>query len=82
MDGTVCHVNKDGVEAIVKWNSNEHIMAFVDGDKKGYQPTDYLMNGENGTVQIILASSPKGALAGGMWTKQESSVMKLATALS
>jgi hypothetical protein len=77
--GTAYHVTKDGFQVIKGWYKRERIVAFVDGDKEGHQPAHFLMHSQN--VQTILASSPKGALAGGMWTKQESSIMKLVTAL-
>ena len=79
-DGTVYHINENGVEAIRSnrsWHPEEHIVAFVDGDKEGYQPAHMLTVNER--IQIILASSPKGT--GGMWTKQARSVKKLATKL-
>jgi len=76
-NGTVYHVNEEGIQAIQSWRSDEHIVAFVDGDKKGYEPNDMLLL--NGKVQIILASSPKGGAND--WIKQAGSVDALATEL-
>jgi len=62
---TVYHVNEEGVKVITSWPQNEDIVAFVDGDEAGYEP-DHMLR-EDG-VQIILASSPKGATA--RWIQQ------------
>jgi len=55
------HVNKNDVQAIWSY-PDKHIVAFVDDNKKGYEP-QYMLT-VNESLQIILASSPKGA--GGM----------------
>jgi len=65
-DKVVYHVNEEGVKAIKSWSPNENIVAFVDGDESGYKPFQML---RQPGVQIILASSPKGATA--KWIKQE-----------
>jgi hypothetical protein len=59
-DGTVYHVNEEGVQVIKSWPSNENIVAFVDADNNDYGPDAILS--ENG-VQIILASPPRGTNA-------------------
>jgi hypothetical protein len=57
-DGNVYHVADGGVERIEGYLSGA-IVAFVDGDKAGhYEPNYFLRN--NRSVQIIMASSPKG----------------------
>ena len=61
----VYHVNDEGVTAIESWSSSENIVAFVDGDKAGYEPDHILCKSG---VQIILASPPKGATA--RWISQ------------
>jgi len=61
----VYHVNDGGVKAIQTWSSSENIVAFVDGDEAGYEP-DHILRKLG--VQIILASSPKGATA--RWVSQ------------
>src|SRR5260221_5537624 len=68
LDRTVYHINEDSVRAIQSWSSGE-IVAFVDGDRKSYEPPLMLLNED---VQIILASSPKGASEN--WTEQAGGV--------
>ena len=70
-DGTVYHVNKNGVQAIRAWHpeEREHIVALVDGDSEDYEPKDMLTHER---VKIILAVSPKGSRA--RWVKQASDV--------
>jgi len=75
LDKTVYHINENGVQAIQSWTSGE-IVAFVDGDSKSYEPCLMLFNKE---VQIILASSPKGASE--KWTEQAGGVKVFATQL-
>jgi len=72
---TVFYVNENGVEAIQSWPSNTDIVAFVDGDKD-YEPHDMLIMDR---VQIILASSPKGA--GAKWIRQEGYIRTIACKL-
>jgi hypothetical protein len=62
---TVYHVSKNGVEVISSWPSKKEIVAFVDGDKGNYAPNDLLLDS---FVQLVVASSPKGAGEG--WDKQ------------
>jgi hypothetical protein len=76
LDGTVCHVDENGIEVIQVWLSDEVIVAFVDGDKKNYGPKHML---RRDTVQIILATSPRGADRG--WMKQVGGVTTFATEL-
>jgi hypothetical protein len=76
-DGTVYHVNEKAVQVIQLWPHNEPIVAFVDADKKGYEPHHMLL--VNGNVRIILASSPK--VKGLGWIKQSGSVDVIATEL-
>jgi len=68
----VYHVNEEGVKAIKSWSSSEDIVAFVDGDEAGYEP-DYILR-EPG-VQIILASSPRGANS--RWIQQKQSHIRI-----
>jgi hypothetical protein len=75
-DGVVYSVNEDGIQAIQYWESDEGIVAFVDGNKDNYDP-DYMLR--ISTVQIILASSPRGANRG--WIKRAGAIKKLATEL-
>jgi hypothetical protein len=56
--GSVYHVAEKGVEAVQSWSSEETIVAFIDGDKGDYEPEDILIGR---SVQLIVASSPKGA---------------------
>ena len=74
--GTVYHVNENGVNSIWSWPSKEYIVAFIDGDKKNYEPKKMICKRP---VQIIMASSPKGTE--GDWIKQEGGVTTLATEL-
>jgi hypothetical protein len=77
IEGTLYHVGEKGVEAVQSW-PEEITVAFVDGDEK-YKPNDFLMRYP---VQLIVASSPKGA--NHKWTKQTghaSSITKLAVKL-
>jgi hypothetical protein len=64
VDGTVYHVAEEGIQAVELWSSQEEIVAFVDGDKS-YDPKEILVDH---SVQLIVASSPKGAHA--KWIKQ------------
>lgn len=77
-DGTVYHVNKNGVQAIRAWypEEQEHIVAFVDGDREGYEPRHMLTHER---VKIILVASPKGS--GAKWLKQADNVRIFATQL-
>ena len=77
-DGTVYHVNKNGVQAIRAWypEKREHIVALVDGDSNSYEPKDMLIHER---VKIILAASPRGSKA--KWVKQANSVRIIATKL-
>ncbi len=61
-NGTIYHVNENGVEvirSIRSWSSNEKIVGFVDSDEENYDPAPVLCHGRD--VQIILASPPRGA---------------------
>lgn len=80
-NGTVFHVNEDGVQEIESWPSNTGIVAFVDGDKRhnsDYEPHDMLFKDR---VQIIMASSPKGTMAQWIWQKQDGHITTIATNL-
>ena len=69
MDGIVCHVTQNGVEAIPSsWSPETHIVAFVDADSGETKLNNVL---KDSLVQIIVASSPKGAYQ--KWIKQASS---------
>ena len=72
-DGVVYSVNEGGVQAIQCWESEEGIVAFVDGNKGNYDP-DYMLR--IATVQIILASPPRGAYRD--WMKRAGVIKKLA----
>jgi len=74
--GTVYSVNESGVQAIQSWSSNEDIVAFVDVGEDNDDPEDMLCGG---TVQIILASPPRGANR--RWIRRAGGVTKLATEL-
>jgi hypothetical protein len=74
LDEIVYHINKSGVRAIQFWSSGE-IMAFIDGDKKDCVPRPMLLLGKK--VQVILASSPKGANE--KWTEQAGGVKVIVT---
>jgi hypothetical protein len=76
LDGTVYHVNENGVQAIDSWSSVEEIVAFVDADDDSYRPNLMLLNVN---VQIILATSPRGANQ--KWIKQAGHVKRIATKL-
>jgi hypothetical protein len=65
MQGAVYHVAESGVEAVESWPSKETIVAFVDCDNMNYDPGLILCKP---SVQLIVASSPKGADQ--TWTKQ------------
>ena len=75
-DGTIYHVNENGVQAIRSWypKEREHIVALVDGDSNSYEPKDTLIHER---VMIILAASPRGSNA--KWVKQASHVRIIAT---
>jgi len=75
-NGYVYFVNENGLHAIRSWSSDEEIVAFVDVGRTNYNPNDILYEP---TVQIILASSPKGANQ--RWTKRAGGVTKLITEL-
>ena len=55
---SVYHINENGVQAIQFWTSRHGIVAFVDADRDDYEPSPILFSPK---VQIILATSPKGA---------------------
>ena len=80
IDGIVCHVTQKGVDAIPSsWSPETPIVAFVDADSGESEPNDVL---EYSLVQIIVASSPKGAYQ--KWMKQASTeliITKLAMSL-
>ena len=66
-DGDVYHVNEIGVEAIgSRWAPKTHMMGFVDADKGRSEPNVVMRL--SGSVQIIVATSPKGASQ--KWLKQ------------
>jgi hypothetical protein len=74
--GTVYYVAEKGVEAVESWSTEETTVAFVDGDNG---PDEILLCR---SVQLIVASSPKGAYQ--KWIKQTghaSFVTKLAVKL-
>jgi hypothetical protein len=73
LERIVYHINKDGVQMISRWSLGE-IVAFVDADKKNYEPHSMLLE-EN--VQMILASSPKGA--NGKWITQANDIRAIVT---
>ena len=75
-NGTVYYVNENGVQVIQSWSSDAEIVAFVDGVEDNYDPNCML---RSCTVQIILASPPKGANR--RWTKRAGGVTTLATKL-
>jgi hypothetical protein len=77
-NGAVYSVNENGVQAIRSWepHDSEGIVAFVDGNEDNYDPNHML---RISTVQIILASSPRGANRG--WIKRAGVVLKLAIEL-
>ena len=74
-NGIVYHVNENGVEVIRSWSSTEETVAFVDGYKDN--KPGYMLIRES--VQLILASSPRGASA--KWVKQMGCVDVLTTKL-
>jgi hypothetical protein len=74
--GTVYHVNEKGVQVIGFWPPNEHIVAFVDGDKNGVEPDAALFRRN---VRIILASSPRVSKA--KWKKDKHRVSTIAIKL-
>jgi hypothetical protein len=63
--GTVYHISAEGVKAVQSWPPKETAVAFIDGDRKNYEPNDILLHN---SVQLIVASSPRGAFP--RWTKQ------------
>ena len=75
LDRTVYHINENGVRPIHAWRSGE-IVAFVDGDKDEYEPSRMLFQN---SVQIIMASSPKGSR--GKWMEQAGGVEAIVTEL-
>ena len=78
IQGTVYHVTEKGVEVVWSWPSKETIVAFVDADEYP-KPQRFLFRD---SVQIIMASSPKGTNPG--WTKQAvlgNSITQLVTEL-
>ena len=76
LDRTVYHFDEKGVHAIPSWSSNEEIVAFVDGDENNQPPNHMLRQGK---VQLVLASSPKGARA--KWTRQANFIRVIVTEL-
>jgi hypothetical protein len=62
---TVYHVSEGGVKVIGSWLSGTEIVALVDADKGDHAPNDLLCEE---AVQLVVASSPKGADQG--WIKQ------------
>lgn len=56
--GTVYYVGEDGIKVVKLWSSSERIPAFADGDESNYSPNDML---RRSSVQLIVASSPRGA---------------------
>jgi len=76
-NGNVYSVNENGLHAIRSWSSDEDIVAFVDVGRNNYDdPNDIL---HHRTVQIILATSPRGANR--RWIKRAGGVTKLITEL-
>ena len=71
-EGTVYHINENGVQAIRSWPLDINIVAFVDGDKRGAEPRSMLWQDN---VRIILASSPKGTQTS--WAKQREAEIKI-----
>jgi hypothetical protein len=63
--GTVYHVAENGVDAVQSWSSDEPIVAFVDGDKRDYEPDEII---QRRSVQIVVASFPSGINK--RWMKQ------------
>jgi len=63
--GTVYHVTKESVEIIGSWSSPDPITAFIDGDKRDWEPSELVIRP---SVQLIVAASPK--VASQKWTKQ------------
>jgi len=60
-NGTIYHVNENGVKVIRSWWSwppNAEIVAFVDGDEENDAPAHIFYRD---APQIILASHPRGA---------------------
>ena len=72
IDKSVYHINENGVQVIQSWSLDE-IVAFIDGDKKDYEPHSELLLGKK--VQVIVASSPKGT--NGKWVDQVGGVKTL-----
>jgi hypothetical protein len=63
--GTVYHVTQAGVEIVSSMSTQGNITAFIDGDKGGCEPEEFL---RYPSVQLIVAASPKGANLN--WNKQ------------
>ncbi|KAF8262318.1 hypothetical protein EI94DRAFT_1789026 [Lactarius quietus] len=63
--GTVYHVTKESVEIIGLWSSPDPITAFIDGDKRDWEPSELVIRP---SVQLIVAAPPK--VASQKWTKQ------------
>ncbi|KAF8505817.1 hypothetical protein F5888DRAFT_1604032, partial [Russula emetica] len=79
VEGTVYHVAEKGVDEVQSWSSEEPIVAFVDVGEADCKPNRILLRR---LVQLIVASSPKGAYQ--KWTKQlghASAVTKLVVKL-
>ncbi|KAF8259787.1 hypothetical protein EI94DRAFT_1690300 [Lactarius quietus] len=63
--GTMYHVTKESVEIIGSWSSPDPITAFIDGDKRDWEPSELVIRP---SVQLIVAAPPK--VASQKWTKQ------------
>ena len=61
-------INADRPKYIRPWSSKGPIAAFIDGDSTTYEP--HLMALNDHSVQIIVASSLKGASSAQTWIKQ------------
>ena len=70
-NGIVYRVDAKGVQ-VIGLPPNEHIVAFVDGDKDDHEPDHLLLNNK---VRIILTSPPKGSRA--RWINQAAGHVKV-----
>ena len=82
IEGTLYYVDEEGFQVVLPnanqpWSSKGPIMAFIDGDNATYKPDDIVL--DDPLVQIIVASSPKGASQDQRWIKQLSSRRDLTT---
>jgi hypothetical protein len=68
--GIVYHVTKDGVDVVRSRPPDEAIVAFVDGDRKDFEPQNFLIHH---SIQLIVASSPK--VSSEKWIKQAGDTM-------